>query len=324
MDIGKLSTADLKQMHAGIKSEIRRRQRGERQSAERVPSPRELAAVAEHERRTAAGEAVDPLVGTVDLERLATSEIYERVLDIDDTLSVNEAVVRGVPLRFFTPNLRALWQSYGPEYIEPELLDFIDGMDGQSVFFDIGASTGVFAIYAAAKGIQTYCFEPEVANFNILNTNAFLNFGKAGEFFHAFNIAVSDRRHTDSLFVRKFEAAAHEKILSSADARDGSKAFAYEYRQRVLCQPLDDFCNLEGVVPTDLKIDVDGAETAVVEGMRTVLRSDALRRIFIEIAEAEPASRAALAKILDCEFRIKSRNRVQNYFGEFNYILVRD
>jgi FkbM family methyltransferase len=324
MGMDKMSTADLSSLYSEIDKELKYRRRHARQSAERVVSPRELKTIEEYKRRIANGEAVDPLVETVDFETLVTSEVYERILDIDEGLAINGTVVRGIPLKFYTPNLRALWQSYGQEYIEPELLNFIDGLGGDSVYFDIGASTGVFAIYAAAKGVKTYCFEPEVANFNILNTNAFLNFENIGEFFHAFNIALSDKCGTSSLFVRKFEPSAHEKILGRPDARDGSKGFAYEYKQRVLCQTLDEFCYLEGVVPSDIKIDVDGHELAVIDGMQNTLKSKLLQRIFIEISEDEHASQQALARLIECGFSVLSKKRVQNYFVEFNYTLVRD
>lgn len=323
MSYRQLSTPEIEQLILELDNVIKDRKRLERKSSKKVPSPRELALVEEYERRSKAGETLDPLVAKVDLEELVGSEIFEKTLRMDDSLAANNTTLRGIPLTFSSPNLRALWQSFGQEYIEPELLDFIDGMSAGSIFFDIGASTGVFSIYAAAKGVKTYCFEPEVANFNILNNNAYLNFGKVHQHFNAFNIALSTKTETSTMFIRKFEASAHEKILGKADARDGTHSFDSEYKQRVLCMSLDEICALEGVVPTDIKIDVDGAELAVIAGMAETLKSPQLKRIFIEISDAEEASQATLKMLLDSGFSIASKKRVQNYFNEFNYTLVR-
>ena len=73
----------------------------------------------------------------------------------------------------------------GTIYIEPGLLDFIDALPKNAIYFDVGASTGVFAIYAAIRGNRTICFESEVANFNILTMNSIVNRCKVREKFAA-------------------------------------------------------------------------------------------------------------------------------------------
>ena len=118
--------------------------------------------------------------------------------------------------------MRSLWQSAGQEYIEPELLDFIDSIPSDGVYFDVGASTGVFALYAALQEKKTLFFEPEVANFNILNTNSFLNYENIKDNFSAFNVALSNEKAVSNMYIRKFGGAAHEKILGKSDARDGT------------------------------------------------------------------------------------------------------
>lgn len=323
MSYRQLPTPHIEQLILELDAEVRERKRLERKTSKKALSHRELALIDEYERRSKEGERLDPLVEKIDLEELVGSEIFEKTLRNDDGLSANTSLLRGVSLTFSTPNLRALWQSFGQEYIEPELLDFIDCMPQDAVFFDIGASTGVFSIYAAAKGVKTYCFEPEVANFNLLNTNAYLNFKKIHPNFNAFNLALSDKTETSTMFIRKFEASAHEKILGKANARDGTQNFDVEYKQRVLCMTMDQICAMEGVYPTDVKIDVDGAEQAVIAGMTDTLKSPHLKRIFIEISDADEASQATLKTLLDSGFTIGAKKRVQNYFDEFNYTLLR-
>lgn len=270
------------------------------------------------------GENIDPLIEKIDLETLVGSETFEKVLNIDDNLTINKTVIRGKELLFHTPNMRSLWQSFGQEMIEPELLDFIDQIPISGVFFDIGASTGIFTIYAASTKKHTYCFEPEVANFNILNTNNYLNFKKTQKYLHAFNLAISNKNETSTLYIKHYEPSAHQKIVGKNETRDGLFKFNAEYKQRVLCLTLDQFCSIEKIKPTDVKIDVDGSELDVIEGMQKTLKSKSLKRIFLEVSEKEKSSLDALSNILKFGFSIKLRKRVQNYFNEYNYVLVRD
>jgi len=286
-------------------------------------SPRDKVMIAEYSKRIDGGEDVAPLVENIHLENLVGSEVFENVLDIDESLLINSVNIRKHNLSFYTPNLRALWQSYGQEYIEPELLNFIDDIPSDGVYFDLGASTGIFSIYAAAIGKMTYCFEPEGSNFNILNRNSYLNKAIIADNFHAFNMAISSKLSLDTMFMKKFEASAHNKILGQILTRDGKETFDADHQQRVLAISLDEFCVLENVWPTDIKIDIDGAELDAIEGMSMTLKSPRLKRIFFEISEVEESSLKALEIVKGFGFKIQQRKRVQNYFTEYNYTLVR-
>ena len=167
-------------------------------------------------------------------------------------------------IKFYTPNQRTLWQSFGQEYIEPELLDFIDTIPKKGNFFDVGASTGIFAIYSAILGKRTYCFEPEIANFSILNTNSYLNKKKINNKFYHFNVALADKKSIGQIDIKKFQSGAHEKYLK----KKNNKKNKIEYSQKVLTFTMDEFIKLKKIIPTDLKIDVDGAELMVINGMK--------------------------------------------------------
>lgn len=55
----------------------------------------------------------------------------------------------------------------------------------------------------------------------------------------------------------------------------------HEYKITILS--LDDFSKSNKIMPTHLKIDVDGAEGGVLRGAQNILASNALREIFIEV-----------------------------------------
>jgi predicted RNA methylase len=59
-------------------------------------------------------------------------------------------------------------RSVGLEHIEPELLDYIDSLPQGAIFYDIGASTGIYSVYAKNYGLNVYAFEPEAQNFSLL------------------------------------------------------------------------------------------------------------------------------------------------------------
>lgn len=314
-----------------VKAEIARLQlklteieRDERRSTPSILSEMQIENKREYERRVSAGEDIAPLVENIDLEDLVGTEIYESVLKNDKGIEAQSFPLRGCNIKFYTPNLRSLWQSSGQEYIEPDLLDFIDSVPCNGVYFDVGASTGVFAVYAAMKGKSTVCFEPEVANFNILNINSFLNYEVIKDNFFAFNLALSNGKEINKMFIRKFSGAAHEKILGRSDTRDGTESFTAEYTQSVITLTMDEFCDFSAIVPTDIKIDVDGAEFLLIEGMKNILKNSALKRIFIEISETEENSMRALDTLLNCGFMVHKKTRVQNYFTEYNYTLHRE
>lgn len=297
---------------------VRRQKRLEAQS-----SGLQKRTIEEYNRRKKLNEQLDPLVEHVDLESLTGSKIYEAVTESELPPQCHINTLRGREITFFTPNKRALWQSFGQEFIEPDLLNFIDTVPANGVFFDVGASTGIFSTYAAVSGIKTFCFEPEITNFNILNMNAYLNSSSTSNNLHYFNIALSNKVSLDKIFIRKFEGASHEKILGANNARDGTSNFDFEFEQNIMTMPLDNFCEITQNYPTDIKIDVDGGELDLVEGMSQILKSEALKRIFLEVSHDQSDSLEALKIIQTAGFEIIERKRVQNYFDEYNYLLVR-
>lgn len=322
MSSSKLKT-EIKAEIGRLQSRLTELERKERQSNTDILTKRQAENITEYKRRVSVGEDVAPLIEHIELEDLVGTEIFESVLKNEHVEESQCFQLRGCNVHFYTPNLRSLWQSAGQEYIEPELLDFIDSIPSDGVYFDVGASTGVFAIYAALKGKKTVCFEPEIANFNILNTNSFLNHENIKDNFSAFNVALSNEKAISNMYIRKFGGAAHEKILGKSDARDGTSSFTAEYVQSVITLSMDEFCNFSSIVPTDIKIDVDGAELALLEGMSNTLSNPTLKRIFIEISESEEKSLLALDRLLDCGFEVYKKTRVQNYFTEYNYTLHR-
>jgi FkbM family methyltransferase len=125
---------------------------------------------------------------------------------------------------------------------------------------DLGANTGVFALYATsmAPNAAVYCFEPDPRNFEVLNRNLKLN-QVAGQ---AYPFAVAGR--SGSAYLQAGSSVEHSLSANSADG------------QKIECVDLSRVFELAGVTRFDFaKIDVEGAELEIFD----LCPNDILRRI---------------------------------------------
>lgn len=51
---------------------------------------------------------------------------------------------------------------------EKDVYEFIDSMECNDIFFDIGSCEGRFCVYSGCKNIKTFAFEPDSYNFSVL------------------------------------------------------------------------------------------------------------------------------------------------------------
>jgi len=87
---------------------------------------------------------------------------------------IKKANVRNVELIQYSTNDYLKEYAENLENIEPETLDWIDGFKDESVFYDIGALSGPFSLYASIKkNSRIFAFEPEAQNFAVLEMNHF-------------------------------------------------------------------------------------------------------------------------------------------------------
>src|SRR4051794_8999905 len=111
----------------------------------------------------------------------------------DTELATEHTVeIRAVPITFHAGNERLRDVFTRMEAMEPELLDWIDRMEPDSVLYDLGASTGPFTMYAAVKGLKVVAFEPEAQNHAVLEMNHFLNRQAIKHPVTSLNVALSD------------------------------------------------------------------------------------------------------------------------------------
>lgn len=179
---------------------------------------------------------------------------------------------------------------------EPSTIRWLDRMNSKDVLYDVGANVGVYGIYASRlNGTLTYAFEPDGRNFGLLCRNIALN--ELSEKLFPFCLAISNRTGPDILHARPGDGGESGHGLKTASE--------VAYYQGIMSMRLDDFAASESIQPpTMLKIDIDGLEPLVVEGLGELAYSPTLQGLNIELNRTVASHRAALDHLVGAGFEI--------------------
>lgn len=262
-----------------------------------------------------------PTRAFIPLASLVSTEQLEKVDAFNLDNFRYSTTVRGKKLDWLCLSRRLLWMACGHEHIEPELLDWIDQIPQGEVMYDVGASNGIFSIYAAACGLRVVSIEPDPMNYFLLAYNNYLNSKSTGTALEGcYNLAISKTMAVGNIHIKRMELGGHEKILDKSQDVFGHE-FHPEFSHPVLECTLDDLIVKLGLSqPAYLKIDVDGSEAEVLEGAENCIKK--VRSIFIELTE-EFLNSYALSFFKIRGFILKEKYQVQNYSGLFNCIFER-
>ncbi|MEO6812011.1 MAG: FkbM family methyltransferase [Isosphaeraceae bacterium] len=169
--------------------------------------------------------------------------------------------------------------------------------------FDVGSNFGYFSLLCgalAAEESRIFAFEPDPANFAWLSRNLQLNPRLPIQAQHN---AVSDRAQTVEFVPSNIEQQSN--LWSHIQFHEQSGKPADEDTIKVPAIALDDFCDANSLETIDLvKIDVEGAEGFVLDGMTRGLERGRYQRIILEVhpPEALPPGHSAeriLQKLAD-------------------------
>jgi FkbM family methyltransferase len=145
-----------------------------------------------------------------------------------------------------------IWEPRTTDYIKANL------KKGQS-FLDVGANVGYFSILAAELGALVTSFEPSSENREYLLKN-FIENGISGLTIH--KQALSNFNGETTLYTGKTPGEHSIKNNYHNESGEGEKVEVRRYD------------NITNEVPDWIKIDVEGAEKSVLEGMPHVLNTD--------------------------------------------------
>ena len=172
-------------------------------------------------------------------------------------------------------------------------------IEPDDVILELGANIGYYVCMEAkilSDQGYIYAVEPSPENVALLQSNIALNGVQSIE---VFNMAMSDKTGTAKLFM-----GPACNLHSLVDRSNQSERDFIE----VQTDSVDHF--LEGKKPiTFLRMDVEGYETIIFDGMQKTLNSPNLRKLFIEIhpmvIEAEPM-RAFFQQLQDKGFSMEA------------------
>jgi len=142
-------------------------------------------------------------------------------------------------------------------------------LNSDDVFIDIGANVGSYTILACGvRGAKGYCFEPVPSTFNRLMNNIKLN--DLSDRVKAYNIGLADKE--DVLFFTSGLNTVNHVITETESGIDAIKVKVF---------PLDNVIADDS--PALIKIDVEGLETLVLNGMLQTLENSSLHSVIMEL-----------------------------------------
>jgi FkbM family methyltransferase len=153
-------------------------------------------------------------------------------------------------------------------------------LETKTCIFDIGANIGYYSVLAAAKlegRGELHCFEPREDLFHRLSRNIRLN-----NFTCAYlnQLAVSDRDGQAYLLIPTDPSAQ-----SNASLIEGFMGMEQQKGRLVDVARIDSYCSNRNIKSIDLlKIDVEGAELQVLQGVGSILDST-LPDIILEVLD---------------------------------------
>ena len=271
-----------------------------------------------------------------------TGRITTKWLDLE----FSEIELRNRSMRFATTGssskkrLRTLFSK------EPITLAWIDTFTEGETLYDIGANLGMYTIYAAVmRKALVHAFEPEALNYAELNKNIYLN-DLHGQVL-AYCVALSDVDKPDRLLLSDFGLGISYHDFEE-NSWTGDKQFAHDWHvskdnrrpQGCIGHRLDTLVEEGLPVPHHIKIDVDGLEHRVIEGMIETLRQPGLKTVLIEINFDNPKNLAIIERLAELGWRFSwhqlrihrelkfSVEKIKSYqrrgVGGLNYIFYKD
>jgi FkbM family methyltransferase len=186
---------------------------------------------------------------------------------------------------------RVVRHGYETEYTQQMLND----LEPDDILFDIGACVGMVALHAASRCSKVIAFEPDPGFSDRLKNNLSMNPGISIEL-----IEVAIGNHDGTMMLYSDGVAGNSPSLRP---RWGER-----FEIQVPVRTLDSLL-LGGLPrPTVLKIDVEGAESMVLEGgMNFLTSADAPRSIYLEVHHSylpdfESSSEEVMGLLRDCGY----------------------
>jgi FkbM family methyltransferase len=122
----------------------------------------------------------------------------------------------------------------------------------EDVVFDCGACVGDTAVWFAMRARSVVAFEPDLKNYKILKDN------------------LSNNNIPNVICVLKGVSEKTGSLSFASDFYDSSKVSKEGDVSIEVCS-IDDYCHENGILPTFIKMDIEGAEICALKGAKEII-----------------------------------------------------
>jgi len=150
-----------------------------------------------------------------------------------------------------------VWKRY-----ENDITEFLrDLPDNKGVFIDVGAHIGRFSALMGVKNWDVYSFEPMSTTYNQLITN--MGFNNISANFHGFNYGLGNAPSSQTIYFSGYKTG--EASFTHSEGTSSEETVKIDTFENLV---KDSFVGRDVV----LKIDVEGFEHQVIEGMKNTIQ----------------------------------------------------
>jgi FkbM family methyltransferase len=220
---------------------------------------------------------------------------------------------------------------YNEVIVKGEYLQHGLALDGARCIVDAGANIGIFTLFAKSRNPQAviHAFEPIPETFEVLKLNVELH-GLADVHLHrcALGSRTARRRFTyypnmaGNSTARPSTKGAQLKILRNQLGKELAEFLFRPENRSAPVRTLSDFLDRERIPAVDfLKIDVEGDELAVLQGMDGK-HASAIRELSIE-SHTPRITRTVCAVLVDMGYEVNCESGISSFPGIANVYAVR-
>ena len=154
---------------------------------------------------------------------------------------------------------------------ETGTIEWLRSLNKEDILYDVGANIGIYTIYAAPRVKKVIAFEPHLGNAHRLLENIELNG------FNNVNLIAAPIHNKIGLFDFSYRSLTLGESFNQLSEKKVKSV------ERKLSLDLD-FAIDSGWLPapTCLKLDVDGNEFVILEGMEKTLRKKTIKSLIVE------------------------------------------
>jgi len=240
--------------------------------------------------------ALHHLRGLPDAARARVQSRFSQAL-LDETYEIDTP--RG-PLKFVLLGRGAGIRAMSALTKQPATIEWIESFRPDSVFWDVGANVGVYALYAGLRrDTNVVAFEPAAINFFLLAANCEANGLDA---------------HVDCLLVGlgSGKSIGHMAVSQFVPAESfrfrGTSAPRHQARQAALMLSMDQLVEEYGVAcPNYIKIDVPALTEAILIGGPQLLARPEVRELHVEMREDSSTGQRIVGMLNEAGFAIVGR-----------------